>query len=318
MPKISVIIPVYRVESFVERCTTSLFSQTLDDIEFIFIDDCTPDNSMSIIRNQIERYRSRIEKYNWSVRLEKMSVNSGQAVVRRYGISLATGDYIIHCDSDDWVNSDMYKIMYDEAITKKSDVVICDYQTVDNINNVLKVYSGCIHTDKTNFLEDCFCGQSSWSLCNKLFRKNLYDNIELYPKSSCGEDMVLTIQLLFSANLISYINIPFYNYYSNPDSITRSITRDIILKRFNDSVANLLLLDAFLSKRIDFKNYVNQIVYLKYKQKCLLRPFLQDASLYALWKNTFPEINRLVMFNSNIKIRDKIRFYLNLFKILKH
>ena len=318
MPKVSVIIPVYGVESYIERCTNSLFSQTLDDIEFIFIDDCSPDNSMSIIRTQIEKFRTRIEINNWSIRLEKMPVNSGQAVVRKYGISLATGDYVIHCDSDDWVDSDMYKIMYNEAITKKSDLVICDYQTVDNVNNVLQVYPGCLHTDKTKFLVDCFCGQSSWSLCNKLFKKDLYENIELYPTFSCGEDMVITFQLLFSANLISYVNIPFYNYYSNPNSITRSTTQSIILKRFNDSVANLLCLDAYLSKRMDSRNYANCIVYLKYKQKCLLRPFLYDDSLYTLWKNTFPEINVRVIFNSNIKIRDRIHFYLNLFKILKH
>ena len=121
MPKVSVIIPVYNVEKYIERCSENLFSQTLDDIEFIFIDDCTPDRSIEILKSVLERFPNRKE----TVKILKMPKNSRQAAVRKYGMELATGDYIIHCDSDDWVDVDLYEKMYTEAVRSDADVVIC-------------------------------------------------------------------------------------------------------------------------------------------------------------------------------------------------
>ena len=96
---------------YIERCARSLFEQTLDSIEFIFVDDCTPDHSIEILKSIIEEYRLRFEEKNYTVRIERMPTNSGLANVRRHGIQLATGDYIAHCDSDDWVDTDMYRAM---------------------------------------------------------------------------------------------------------------------------------------------------------------------------------------------------------------
>lgn len=123
MPKVSVIIPVYRTEKYIERCVRSLFNQTLDEIEYLFIDDCSPDNSIKILNNVLEDYPHRKEQ----VIIHRMSRNSGQAIVRNWGMQNATGEYVIHCDSDDWVDADMYRAMYDKAVEEHSDVVICDY-----------------------------------------------------------------------------------------------------------------------------------------------------------------------------------------------
>ena len=97
MPKVTVIIPVYGVEKYISRCARSLFEQTLDDIEYIFVDDCTKDNSIGVLQEVLEQYPQRREQ----TRIVKLLVNSGQAAARKYGMQLATGDYIIHCDGDD-------------------------------------------------------------------------------------------------------------------------------------------------------------------------------------------------------------------------
>ena len=86
MPKVSVCIPVYGVENYIERCARSLFEQTLDDIEFIFVDDCSPDRSIEILKHVIDEYRHSFEKRNYTVRIEQMPTNSGLAAVRRHGI----------------------------------------------------------------------------------------------------------------------------------------------------------------------------------------------------------------------------------------
>lgn len=133
MPKVSVVIPVYGVEKYIERCARSLFEQTLDDIEFIFVDDCTPDRSMEILAQIIKEYRLRFAEKNYVVRTERMPTNSGQAAVRRHGIQLCTGNYIIHCDSDDWVDKDLYKQMYLLAISSGTDIVISNYSVSDGV-----------------------------------------------------------------------------------------------------------------------------------------------------------------------------------------
>ena len=97
MPKVSVVIPVYGVEKYIERCARTLFEQTIDDIEYIFVNDCTKDRSIEILEQVIKDYPQR----KGQIRIENMLTNSGQAAVRRCGIELATGEYIIHCDSDD-------------------------------------------------------------------------------------------------------------------------------------------------------------------------------------------------------------------------
>ena len=81
MPKVSVIVPVYKVEPFIESCARSLFDQTLDDIEYIFVDDCTPDRSMEILREVLSAYPGRNDRVKWL----RMPVNSGLPAVRKVG-----------------------------------------------------------------------------------------------------------------------------------------------------------------------------------------------------------------------------------------
>ena len=122
-PKVSVIIPVYNVEKYIERCARSLFGQTLDDIEYIFIDDCSTDNSIFIMQNILEEYPKRKN----SVKIIRHSVNKGVGQTRQDGIDVASGQYLIHCDPDDWVDASIYQKLYSEAILKSAEMVICDF-----------------------------------------------------------------------------------------------------------------------------------------------------------------------------------------------
>ncbi len=103
MIKVSVIIPVYNVEKYIEHCARSLMEQTLMDIEYIFVDDCTPDHSMEILQRVLTDYPERLE----SIRIIHHTQNSGLATVRNTGLQSAQGEYIKHCDRADWVEPDM-------------------------------------------------------------------------------------------------------------------------------------------------------------------------------------------------------------------
>ena len=123
-PIISIIIPIYKSEKFIEKCSRSLFEQTLNNIEFIFINDSTPDISISLLYNIIDHYPNREEKFK-IINLEK---NQGVANARNVGIENATGEYVIHCDSDDWVDKDMYERLYRKAQETDADIVGCNFR----------------------------------------------------------------------------------------------------------------------------------------------------------------------------------------------
>lgn len=123
MPKVSVIVAIYKVEAYIERCLHSLFSQTIDDIEFVFVDDASPDNSMAILNKILKQYPSRKNQ----VKIIRHVKNQGVGKARKVGILSATGEYIIHCDPDDFVEVTMYEEMYQKAKESVVDIVVCNY-----------------------------------------------------------------------------------------------------------------------------------------------------------------------------------------------
>ena len=136
--KVSVCIPVYGVEKYIERCARSLFEQTMrDGIEFIFVNDCTPDKSIEILEKVLAEYPHR-KKQTQIINHEK---NSGLVAARKTGLAHATGEYIIHCDSDDWVELNMYEKMYHAAKAADADMVYCDY-VKELPDNTIRKYSG--------------------------------------------------------------------------------------------------------------------------------------------------------------------------------
>lgn len=306
MTKVSVIIPVYGVEKYIERCARSLFEQTIDDIEYLFIDDCTPDKSIEVLLRVLEDYPQRKQQ----VIIYRMERNSGQAAVRTWGMKNATGDFIIHCDSDDWLEKDAYRLMYEEAIEEESDLVVCDFKMTDG-NIVYREFKGCSATAKEAFLHHLLRMDDAWSLCNKLFRRQVcFGNGLIYPKGNLGEDMVMCIQLLLNAEKISYIPKSLYNYYYNPESITHTSSEEKKLASFMQNKDNAEILFDVLRKYDAYELYERDIVQLKWQIKKLLWSGVFDEKKFKLWKQTYPEINFKIFFSSNIPVKEKIRLLL--------
>lgn len=310
MPKVSVIIPVYGVEKYIERCVRSLFEQTLDDIEYIFVDDCSPDKSIAILENIIKEYQPRLNKEHKNVRIEKMSQNSGLPNVRRYGIEMATGDYIAHCDSDDWVELDMYQQLYNKAIEEDADVVVCDY-VMTNGTSVIKTTNACHAKSPKQLIETCLFQRDPWSLCNKFFNRKAYYNIE-YPQGAMGEDMVTTIQLLWNCKTLSYINKPYYQYFYNSASITKVCTRNSCINKFNQLSTNTTIVINFIkSKGLDAE-FKDALVVYKNFIRSVLYPIVYDKQYYNIWNNMFLGLNKQVLLSKYISASEKIRVFLTM------
>ena len=122
--KISVCIPVYGVEKYIERCARSLFEQTLKDgIEFIFVNDCTPDKSIEVLEKVLNEYPHRKDQ----VKIINHAQNCGLVSARKTSLEHAVGDYIVHCDSDDWCDPNLYEAMYNVAVENDADMVCCSH-----------------------------------------------------------------------------------------------------------------------------------------------------------------------------------------------
>lgn len=309
-PKVSIIIPVYGVEKYIERCARSLFEQTLNDVEYIFVDDCSPDKSIAILENIIKEYLPRLKKEHKNVRIERMSKNCGLPNVRRYGINLATGDYIAHCDSDDWVDVHMYEEMYNKAIEEDADVVVCDY-VLTNGTSVIETINACHAKSPKQLIEKFLFQRDPWPLWNKLFNRKAYSNIE-YPQGAMGEDMVTTIQLLWNCNTLSYINKPYYQYFYNPESITKVCTRNGCINKFNQLSLNATIVINFIKNKGLDGEFKDALVVYKNFIRSVLYPIVYDKKYHKIWNNMFLGLNKQVLLSKYISVSEKIRVFLTM------
>ena len=203
--KVSVCIPVYGVEKYIERCARSLFEQTMrEDIEFIFVDDCTPDKSIDILQKVLEEYPAR----QTQVKIIRHEVNKGLTGARNTALRHASGEYIIHCDSDDWVASDMYETLYSKANAENADLVCCSFALeYDNSQPVIIKLP-----DSLQDLIDC---NLHWSLVTKLVRASIALRPDTYsPDDLCySEDLLRSVQIFTHVGKVVFINEAFYHYY---------------------------------------------------------------------------------------------------------
>ena len=308
MPKVSVIIPVYGVEHYIERCARSLFEQTLKDIEFLFIDDCTPDASISIIQRVLEEYPSR----KGQVRILKMEKNSGQAIVRNRGIKEATGEYTIHCDGDDYVSFEMYEQMYDKAKQESADIVICDITLTNGKQSCQK--RSCFTTNKEFLIRDLCAMRTNWSLCNKLIRSELLHSGITLPHNNMGEDMAIVFQVALRANRFSYIPIGYYYYFSNPVSITRVKNDVSIWNRFLQVYSNSMVVLDVLKNNGLLDKYKWPLCVLKLNVKRQAYAVLDKKDYADRWKVVFHDLNYRIWFCRYISLRDKAKYLVSIIR----
>ncbi len=206
MPKVSIIVPVYNVEKYIEKCLNSLVKQTMEDIEIIIVNDGSKDNSINVINKFIKRYPEKIQY------LEKK--NGGLSDARNYGLPYAKGEYIAFLDSDDYVEEDMYEKMYKLAKKENSDMVECDF--IWEYPNKQKEDIGQIYTNKKQMLEKVRV--VAW---NKLIKTNIViENKITFPKGYRYEDVEFTYKLVPYLNKVSFLKKPCVHYVQRENSIS--------------------------------------------------------------------------------------------------
>lgn len=301
MPAVSVIIPVYNVEPYVARCVRSLFGQTLKDIEYIFIDDCTPDRSIEVLREVLKEYPERKEQ----VRVYRMPQNSGQARVRMQGLSLVSGDYIIHCDADDFVDGQAYETMYCKAVSEDCDIVTCNFWKGNDSS-----WEFCTaNSQPGQEIADIITGRVMGSLCLRMIRRSLCSDL-VPPVGNMAEDMVIAIQITAKARKIGNVDNPFYSYYIRPDSISNRADMQAALARQRAFYLNARVAVEILESQYGFGERDANIVLFKYKTRHYLNPYVQYRRVYKQWCETFPEINMYFCKTNGIPFKEKFWYVL--------
>lgn len=211
--KISIIIPCYNVEKYVEKCIKSIMNQTYSELEVIVIDDKSTDGTYDVLLKLKKEYNDRFI-------LLQNEKNSGLAYTRNFGVKKATGKYIGFIDSDDYVAPDYYEVLAEKILNDKSDLVVNDIQLVDESgNNIGNVVKSCIldEVSKVSIIDNGLAA----SACNKLLRKDL---LLKYPflEGKINEDVASIIPIIVHSDKISYTDKAVYNYVQRHNSIQNS------------------------------------------------------------------------------------------------
>ena len=237
--KISIIVPIYNMEQYLERCLLSLIHQDYQNLEIILINDGSTDNSINIC-NKYKKIDNRIIVIN--------KAHSGLSDTRNIGIKKATGDYIGFVDSDDYIDKDMFKNLIEGAEKYKCEIYMCYLVETYNPNEKAKRNPlNYIKMNKKQALEQLLYDKNIGNyVIDKLFSKTLFDNIS-FPIGKLYEDISTTYKLFIKANNIIYIPTTMYYYYQRSDSIVNNITRESILDYIN----------AVFERYYDLKNNYN-------------------------------------------------------------
>lgn len=296
--KVSVIIPVYGVESYVERNVRSLMEQTLlEGIEFLFIDDATPDASIKIIKNVVKQYPHR----KGQVSIITHNSNQGLPAARNTGLAHAKGKYIFHCDSDDFVELDMLELMLEKAESENADIVWCDWFLTFGENERSMAQPKA--TTARVALSDMLNGSMKYNVWNKLIKRDLYTSCGiLFPAGrAMGEDMTM-IKLAAKATRVASVNKSLYHYIRvNSGAMTQQYDETklkILRQNVDDTV-------GYLRQNITDGEIEQEISWFLLNVKL---PFLFTGCKADIrrWRQWYSEADKHIMSNIALPIRTRL------------
>lgn len=296
---VSVVVPMYNVGPYIEKCAESLFNQTYPYIEFIFINDASTDSTLDVLHQIVDKYPALY------INIIDLPSNGGLAYARTVGIRAANGDYLAFCDSDDWVEHAMIERMVDKALATNADVVVTPFfinrgrhQKVARFRTTEDIAD--LNSIPLNFLH--------FSLCNKLIRHSIISQNELIPLAGidCWEDLSVIARVYAITHNVVLLDIPLYHYRKSDSGTLSTSAQKRIL---GDHLAYADMLDSWFATRSDnaYARYARFLNFLKFTSKIkMLRGKPREIHR---WKCTYPETNLHILAYKNIPWLYRLIFY---------
>lgn len=320
--KVSILVPVYGVERYIERCAVSLFEQTYQDIEYIFIDDCSPDLSIDVLRKVIKRYPRREAQ----VHIIQHECNQGLSGARVSAIKAATGEFLMHVDSDDWVERNTV-----ELCVKKQKDTGADYIYFDIVMHFRKYNKYLLKKSYISPREMALAvirRDTPVSIWGGLIRTTIQRNNEIYPQIgvNMGEDYQQTPRIVFYSERIAYLAEQLYHYdFTDESGYCNSGFSE---NKYRQSLQSFqIVYDFCQGKGCDMEEAI-EIAILKHSASLLVGLVKHDIhkkeyqetiekvlhSNRKLWKYV-PLIERIALHLQNIYI---VAAYVKLLRPVKH
>ena len=295
--KISVIVPAYNVEKYIEKTLRSIMTQSLKEIEIIVINDGSKDKTLEVIKKlSVEDKRIIIVDKN----------NEGVSVARNEGILLSKGEYLSFIDGDDWIENLFLEDNYNYAKKNELDMVISDI-FIDYKRRKVSKYHKEFQSNKIisgqEYINLYYNGQILRGICNKIIKKEIFieNNLFFLEKMKSGEDMNLTIKLGYICSKIGKMNKAYYHYIQYSQSVTKQKTSDKLytfLESFNDIRSFIKRIDPKLLEREEKKIYKYEIGSI---QSFVVRDSDWDNTDYQKAINIFFDLLKNKYFKESIK-----------------
>lgn len=307
--KVSILVPIFGVEKYIERCARSLFEQTYDNIEYIFVNDCSKDNSMKVLESLIKAYPKRKKQ----IHIINHDINKGLAASRNTAVNYCTGDFIMHVDSDDYLDLDTVECTMREQQRGNYDIVSFgfykEYKNKTIVQNPINIVNP-IEMCKAIIERNAFIG-----IWGRLYKTKLYKENGIYASegNNMGEDYQIAPCLMFYADSIYNLQIPKYHYnLMNEGSYVNSISIEKNRQLINSS--NCMFAFFEQNKMFDKSVYIGKL-----KVGIIL---LENCVKGNLGADIFKEYRfyiRNIPFNyyTSLSIQQKVIFFIKNYYILK-
>ncbi len=294
---VSIIIPMYKVREYIAKCCDSLFTQSLKAVEYIFVSDSTPDDSVAIVEEKINQYPD----VKSSVKVVEHHQNMGVAEARNTGLRNATGKYIAFVDADDWIDENMFSELYATASVTDLDVVGCDwYLEYPETTRILRQPNYCSADDGFRAM---LRGELRWYLWAFMIKRELIlrNGLEFLRGYNIGEDMAFLLKVFSVAKSYAHIPRPLYHHsLFNENSLTRTNSLqqfEIVRHNVDDAL-------LFISSKCQGNHDLELACYkLTVKFPLLIS---SDRASYKLWNQFYNDSHWAIGKNYSQSLRNKL------------